>query len=188
MQSGRQKLIARPGDGEPTPLRLYGHVDVVPTAGQQWSRPPFGAGLEDGYVWGRGALDMKSGVAMLVTAFLRAHEEGLEKPLVLAILSDEENGGDLGARFLAEERPEVFGGARHALGEFGGATQHVAGRRFYPIQVGEKQLCWLRGIVRGRGGHRGPGVRGGAVAELGAVLRRLRPQPPPGPRAPVVGH
>jgi len=177
-EPGRPNLIARTaGDG--TPLVLYGHVDVVTTAGQRWTRPPFGGDLHDGCVWGRGALDMKSGVAMLVTAFLRAHREGVETPVVLAILSDEEDGGDAGARFLAEERPEVFGGARHALGEMGGETLHIAGRRFYPIQVGEKQMCWLRGIIRGPGGHGALGVRRSAMARLGNVLRALdRTQPP----------
>jgi len=177
-EPGRPNLIARTaGDG--TPLVLYGHVDVVTTAGQRWTRPPFGGDLHDGCVWGRGALDMKSGVAMLVTAFLRAHREGVETPVVLAILSDEEDGGDAGARFLAEERPEVFGGARHALGEMGGETLHIAGRRFYPIQDGEKQMVLLRGIIRGAGGHGALGVRRSAMARLGNVLRALdRTQPP----------
>ncbi len=95
------------------------------------------------------------------------------------ILSDEENGGDVGARFLAEERPEVFDGAKHALGEFGGATQWIGGKRFYPIQVAEKQMCWLRAHVRGTGGHGALGVKGGAMRKLGDILRTLdRKQPP----------
>jgi acetylornithine deacetylase/succinyl-diaminopimelate desuccinylase-like protein len=76
---------------------------------------------------------------MLVTAFLQAHAAG-RRGLVLVVLSDEENGGDAGARLLVEERPGAFRGARHALGEWGGATVHIARRRFYPIQVAEKQL------------------------------------------------
>jgi acetylornithine deacetylase/succinyl-diaminopimelate desuccinylase-like protein len=140
----------------------------------------------DGYVWGRGALDMKSGVAMLVTAFLRAHEAGSSTPLALVILSDEEGGGDAGARFLAEEKPEVFAGARHALGEFGGATQWIAGRRFYPIQVAEKQMCWLRATIRGAGGHGALGVRGGAMRRLGDVLRTFDRRQPPVHVIPVV--
>src|SRR5947209_2796350 len=177
---GRPNLIARhAGANGGTPLVLQGHVDVVTTEGQQWSRPPFAAEVADGYVWGRGALDMKSGVAMLVSAFLAAHESGSPTPLVLVILADEENGGDVGARFLAEEHPEVFGGARHALGEFGGAAQWIAGRRFYPIQVAEKQMCWLRAHIRGAGGHGALGVKGGAMRKLGDVLRTLdRRQPP----------
>jgi len=134
----RPNLIARvPGGGEAPPLLLYGHVDVVTTAGQEWTHPPFAGELVDGWVWGRGALDMKGGVAMIVDAFLRA-ARGEIKPrgdLILAVLSDEENGGDFGARFLAQEHAGLFEGVRHALGEFGGASQVVAGRRFYPIQV-----------------------------------------------------
>jgi acetylornithine deacetylase/succinyl-diaminopimelate desuccinylase-like protein len=183
---GRPNLVARSG-GDGTPLVLYGHVDVVTTTGQAWTKPPFGGDLdEDGYVWGRGALDMKGGVAQLVSAFIRAHEDGLRTPLVLVVLSDEENGGDLGARFLTEERPEAFGGARHAIGEWGAATQVVAGRRFYPIQVGEKQICWLRGFVRGRGGHSALGVRGSAMAKLGRVLQILDRKPLPVHVTPIV--
>ena len=104
-EPGRSNLVGRiRGSGGGTPLLLYGHVDVVTTAGQQWSRPPFGGELVDGYVWGRGAVDMKGGVAMLVSAFLRAHERDLHPrgDIVLAVLSDEEGGGDLGAKFLAD--------------------------------------------------------------------------------------
>jgi acetylornithine deacetylase/succinyl-diaminopimelate desuccinylase-like protein len=171
----RPNLIARlEGRGEAPPLLLYGHVDVVTTAGQQWAQEPFGADVVDGYVWGRGALDMKSGVAMLVHAFIRAHEEGPPPgDLVLAVLSDEENGGNFGARFLVEEHPEQFDGMRHALGEFGGATVHLGGRAFYPIQVAEKQICWLRGVVRGPGGHGAIGVRGSAIGKLGRILAKL---------------
>jgi acetylornithine deacetylase/succinyl-diaminopimelate desuccinylase-like protein len=184
---GRPNLIARhAGANGGPPLVLQGHVDVVTTAGQQWSRPPFAAEVADGYVWGRGALDMKSGVAMMVSAFLAAHESGSPTPLVLVILADEENGGDVGARFLAEEHPDVFGGARHALGEFGGATQWIAGRRFYPIQVAEKQMCWLRARVRGTGGHGALGVKGGAMRKLGDVLRTLDRKQPPVHVTPVV--
>jgi acetylornithine deacetylase/succinyl-diaminopimelate desuccinylase-like protein len=177
---GRPNLIARhTGANGGRPLVLYGHVDVVTTAGQSWTRPPFGADLADGYVWGRGALDMKSGVAMCIAAFVAAHESDSPTPLQLVILSDEENGGDIGARFLAEEHPGAFGGAKHALGEFGGATQWIAGRPFYPIQVAEKQICWLRVRVRGAGGHGALGVKGGAMRRLGDVLRTLdRSQPP----------
>jgi acetylornithine deacetylase/succinyl-diaminopimelate desuccinylase-like protein len=177
---GRPNLVARhAGANGGPPLLLYGHVDVVTTAGQRWSRPAFGGELADGYVWGRGALDMKGGVAMCVAAFLAAHEAGSPTPLVLLVLSDEENGGDEGARFVAEEHADALGGAKHALGEFGAATIWIAGRRFYPIQVAEKQMCWLRAHVRGTGGHGAFGVKGGAMRKLGDLLRTLdRRQPP----------
>ena len=172
----RPNLIARVhGAGEAPPLLLYGHVDVVTTSGQQWTHPPFGGELVDGWMWGRGALDMKGGVAMIVDAFLRA-ARGEIRPrgdVILAILSDEENGGDFGARFLAQEHADLFEGVRHALGEFGGASQTIGGRRFYPIQVAEKQICWLRGLVHGPGGHAALGVRGSAMGKAGRILARL---------------
>ena len=177
---GRPNLVAHhAGANGGPPLVLYGHVDVVTTAGQPWTKPPFGGELAEGYVWGRGALDMKSGVAMCVAAFVTAHEAGSQTPLRLVILSDEENGGDVGAKFLSLEHPDALGGAKHALGEFGGATQWIAGKRFYPIQVAEKQICWLQARVRGKGGHAALGVKGSAMAKLGDVLRTLdRRQPP----------
>ena len=73
----RPNLIARlPGRGAAPPLLLYGHVDVVTTAGQRWSRPPFEALEQDGFIWGRGAVDMKGGVAMMLSALLRARRRG----------------------------------------------------------------------------------------------------------------
>jgi len=172
----RPNLIARVrGAGEAPPLLLYGHVDVVTTSGQQWTHPPFGGELLDGWVWGRGALDMKGGVAMLVDAFTRAARGELRPrgDLLLAVLSDEENGGDFGARFLAEEHTDLFEGVRHALGEFGGARVRLGGTSFYPIQVAEKQMCWLRGRVHGPGGHAALGVRGAAMGKLGRILAKL---------------
>jgi acetylornithine deacetylase/succinyl-diaminopimelate desuccinylase-like protein len=176
-EPGRPNLVSRIGGsgGGGTPLLLYGHVDVVTTAGQQWTRPAFGGELVDGYVWGRGALDMKGGVAMLVSAFLRARERGLRPrgEIVLAVLSDEEGGGDLGARFLATERAHLFDGVRYALGEFGGFSIELGGRRFYAIQVAEKQICWLKATVRGRGGHGALITRGGTMARLARLLGDL---------------
>jgi acetylornithine deacetylase/succinyl-diaminopimelate desuccinylase-like protein len=175
-EPGRPNLVSRiGGSGDGTPLLLYGHVDVVTTAGQQWTRPAFGGELVDGYVWGRGALDMKGGVAMLVSAFLRARERGLRPrgEIVLAVLSDEEAGGDLGARFLATERAQLFDGVRYALGEFGGFSIELGGRRFYAIQVAEKQICWLKATVRGRGGHGALITRGGTMARLARLLGDL---------------
>jgi len=62
---------------------------------------------------------------------------------------------------------------KHAIGEFGGASQTIGGRRFYPIQVAEKQMCWMRGRVRGPGGHGALGVRGSAIGKTGRILARL---------------
>lgn len=175
----RPNLVARlAGSGSASPLLLYGHVDVVTTENQQWQHPPFGGDLADGYIWGRGALDMKGGVAMLVAAFLRARAEGIALPgdVILAVLSDEEAGGDFGARFLVEKHPQHFAGVRYALGEFGGFNMSIGGKRFYPIQTAEKQICWLKATVRGPGGHASMPVHGGAMARLGRLLQQLDAQ------------
>jgi acetylornithine deacetylase/succinyl-diaminopimelate desuccinylase-like protein len=92
---------------------------------------------------------------------------------VLVILSDEEAGGDVGARFLVEQHPELFDGIRYSLGEFGGFSLDAGGRRFYPIQVAEKQICWLKAVVRGPGGHGALVHRGGTMARLAKLLRDL---------------
>jgi len=172
----RPNLVARlAGRGEAPPLLLYGHVDVVPTSGQRWQVPPFEGRIIDSYVWGRGALDMKGGVAMLVSAFLRAKAEGLSLPgdVVLCLVSDEEAGGFVGAKYLVDEHAALFSGIRYALGEFGGFSFHFGPKRFYPIMVAEKQICWTRLTVRGPSGHGSLPQRGGAMSRLSRVLWRL---------------
>lgn len=174
--SSRPNLIARlPGRGNSPPLLLYGHVDVVPAENQRWEQPPFSGVVADGCVWGRGALDMKGGVAMMLTAFLRAKTEQTQLPgdVVLAIVPDEETFGDYGAGFLVESHAEVFSGIRYALGEFGGFSLSIGKRRFYPIQVAEKQVCWLRVRFSGPGGHGSMPVQGGTMAKLARFLHRL---------------
>ena len=172
----RPNLVARlRGRGNRPPLLLQGHVDVVTTAGQSWSRPPFGGDLVDGWVWGRGALDMKGGVAMMVSAFLRASSEAAQLPgdVVLTVLVDEEAGGDHGAKFLVEEHAHLFDGVEYAIGEFGGFNVEIGGRGMYLVQVAEKQICWLKASVPGRGGHGAFPQRGGTMARLARFLRDL---------------
>jgi acetylornithine deacetylase/succinyl-diaminopimelate desuccinylase-like protein len=172
----RPNLIARlPGRRAAPPLLLQGHVDVVSTAGQRWSHPPFEAVEADGCIWGRGAVDMKGGVAMMLSAFLRARAEGLEPAgdVIFCALADEEGMSGYGAEWLVREHAELFAGVRFAIGEFGGFTSHVGGRRLYPIQVAEKQVCTVSLTVHGQPGHGSMPVRGGAMAQLGQVLERL---------------
>ena len=174
--SSRPNLIARlPGRGNSPPLLLYGHVDVVPAENEGWQQPPFSGVLADGCVWGRGALDMKGGVAMMLAAVLRAKTEQTQLPgdVILAIVPDEETFGAYGAGFLVESHPEVFSGIRYALGEFGGFSLSIGRRLFYPIQVAEKQVCWLRVRFRGPGGHGSMPVQGGAMAKVARFLQRL---------------
>lgn len=172
----RPNLVARiKGRGEAPPLLLYGHVDVVTTAGQKWTHPPFEAHEVDGFIWGRGAVDMKSGVAMMIAAMLRAKAEGLipAGDILLLVVSDEEGMSEFGTKFMVEEHPEVFAGVRYALGEFGGASVWIAGKKFYPIQVAERQICTLELVVKGSGGHGASGVSDNAMGKLAKVLENL---------------
>ncbi len=172
----RPNLITKlPGRGDAPPLLMYGHVDVVTTAGQKWTYPPFEGRVADGCVWGRGALDMKGGIAMMLAALLRAKAEGFVPAgdVVLAVLCDEETGGDFGAKYLVENHAGHFHGIRYAIGEAGGFSVYLGTRRIYPIMVTEKQLCTIRAVVTGAGGHGSMPVRGGAMARLAKVLQRL---------------
>lgn len=172
----RPNLIARlRGRGDAPPFLWQGHVDVVTTANQTWTHDPFGAELIDGVVWGRGTLDMKGGVAMMLAALLRAKAEGVQPAgdIILAVMADEESAGDDGARFLVEDHAEQFAGVRYAIGEGGGASQTILGRRFYPIMVAEKQVCWMKAALRGPGGHGSLPLRDGAMARLGRLLSTL---------------
>ena len=171
----RPNLVARLSGGSAPTLLLYGHIDVVTAENQQWQHPPFAGEVADGFVWGRGALDMKGGVAMMLAAFLRAKAENLNLPgdVVLAIVSDEEDAGDFGARFLVEEHANLFDGIRYGIGEFGGFSFHVGNKRFYPIQIAEKQICWIKVVLRGAGGHGSMPVRDGAMAALSRLLGKI---------------
>ncbi|MFN2203316.1 MAG: M20/M25/M40 family metallo-hydrolase [Caldilineaceae bacterium] len=174
--ANRPNLVTRlAGRGEAPALVLQGHVDVVTTANQTWTHPPFEAQLIDGWVWGRGALDMKGSVAMMVSAVLRAKAEGTVPAgdIILTIMADEEAGSDYGARFLTEEHPEQFEGARYAIGEGGGSSQELFGHRFYTITVTEKQVCWMKCTLHGPGGHGARILRDGAMAKLGHLLTAL---------------
>jgi len=172
----RPNLVTRlSGRGNAPPRLMYGHVDVVTTTGQKWTYPPFEGRVADGCVWGRGALDMKGGVAMMLAALLRAKAEGFVPAgdVVLAILCDEEAGSDCGAKYMVENHAEHFRGIRYAIGEVGGFTVYIGARKLYPIMVAEKQLCTLKAVVRGPGGHGSMPVRGGAMAKLARVLQKL---------------
>ncbi len=152
----RPNLIARiAGQGKAAPLLLYGHVDVVSTANQDWMRGPFSGAIADDMIWGRGALDMKGGVAMMTAAFLRAKAEKLALPgdVILCILSDEEAGGELGAKYMVENHAELFAGVKYAIGEFGGFPVYIGGAKFFAIQVSEKSSCRNKVILRGPAGH-----------------------------------
>ena len=173
----RPNLIARlPGDGSAPPLLLQGHVDVVPADPAHWRQPPFGGDLVDGYLWGRGSLDMKSGIAMMLYALVRAKADSMTPAgdIVLALVCDEEAGGDHGARYLVENHPEQFDGVRYAIGEFGGFSFKLGRRRFYPIMVSEKQVCHLRVTFRGSSGHASLTQQNNPMLALSRFLQRVQ--------------
>jgi acetylornithine deacetylase/succinyl-diaminopimelate desuccinylase-like protein len=188
-EMNRPNLITRlKGNGTAPPLLLYGHADVVTTAFQEWTYPPFEAREIDGYIWGRGALDMKGGLAMMLSAVLRAKAENFipAGDVVFAVLSDEEAGGDIGAKYMAESHPEQFEGIRYAIGEFGGYTQYAGGRKFYPVQIAEKQACWMKAVFKGPGGHGAMPVRGGTMSRLARFINSLESRKLPVHVTPVV--
>ncbi|HEX5120922.1 MAG TPA: M20/M25/M40 family metallo-hydrolase [Pseudonocardiaceae bacterium] len=169
----RPNLVARlTGRGAAPAVLLHAHADVVPVAGQEWTYPPFEGLLIDDHVWGRGAIDMKGGLAMMLSALLRFREQGVAPPgdVLLALSPDEERGSAVGASYLVREHSDLFDGARYAIGEDGGAVFGCGDRRVYPIVVAEKRACWLRLTLRGQGGH---GSRQGRVGTATEKLARL---------------
>ena len=176
MEPARPNLIARlPGSGSAPPLLMYGHIDVVTTANQKWRLNPFIGEELDGYVWGRGALDMKGAIAMMLAAMMRANIEELVPAgdVILAVLSDEEDRSACGAEYLVGNHAQLFQDVKYAVSEFGGYTTHILRRRFYPVMVAEKQGCGLRAAIRGSGGHGAWPVRGGIMARLSRFLNAL---------------
>ncbi|MBI4411118.1 MAG: M20/M25/M40 family metallo-hydrolase [Deltaproteobacteria bacterium] len=152
---GRASLVARlKGNGSKRPLLLTSHLDVVPAEEKEWERPPFSGDLADGFVWGRGALDMKQMTAMELMVFLAAKREGLslKRDLILAAVADEEAGCKWGSRWLVANKPELID-AEYALNEVGGFSLPIDDHVFYPIGVAEKGFCWFKVTARGEPGH-----------------------------------
>jgi acetylornithine deacetylase/succinyl-diaminopimelate desuccinylase-like protein len=156
--AGRTSLVARiPGrDRSRGALLVHGHLDVVPADASEWSVHPFSGELRDGYVWGRGAVDMKDFDAMVLTTVRGWHDQGVvpDRDIVLAFTADEEAGGEYGAHFLVREHPDLFEGCTEAIGEVGGFSVSVGqDLRLYLIQTAEKGIDWLRLHASGQPGH-----------------------------------
>ena len=175
----RPNLVARlrgdgdgPGQGGPT-LAYLGHVDTVRADPEEWTRDPWSGDLEDGWVWGRGALDMKGQVASELAAGMELASSGWRPKgeLLLVITSDEEAGGDLGARWLCEQHPDKVR-CDFVVNEGGGATIAVEGRRLYTLSVGEKGIFRIQLRVTGQAGHASlPQGRRQRAAQAGAADR-----------------
>ena len=157
------------------PILFYGHVDVVPVTDQEWSCDPFGAEVRDGYIWGRGAIDMKGELAMFIGLALAIKEAGLQLPFDVRFLfvSDEEGTGRFGASYLVEQHPEIFQDVKWAFGEIGGFTFHVAGKQIYPIMVAEKQFSHIRVTAKGEGGHGSLSHHGTAMEKAARAIVKL---------------
>lgn len=154
---GRTNLIARiPGRQRELPaLMLNAHLDVVPADAQEWSVDPFEGLVKDGFLWGRGAVDMKGMVGMILSsvATLLGSGQRPRRDLVLAFLADEEDNSHVGARWMVREHPEAFAGIEETIGEVGGFSVDIEGRPVFLVQTGEKGILWLRLRARGRSSH-----------------------------------
>jgi acetylornithine deacetylase/succinyl-diaminopimelate desuccinylase-like protein len=159
---GRGNLFARLEGANPDrgALLLHGHLDVVPAEASDWSVHPFSGAVEDGYVWGRGAVDMKDMCGMLIAIARHFKRSGIVPPrdLVFAFVSDEEAGGKYGSQWLVDNRPDLFDGVTEAIGEVGGFSLTVprkdgGERRLYLVETAEKSMMWMKLSVRSHAGH-----------------------------------
>jgi acetylornithine deacetylase/succinyl-diaminopimelate desuccinylase-like protein len=177
-QPGRASTIARieGRDGSRPPLLIHGHLDVVPADAAEWSVDPFGGEVRDGYVWGRGAIDMKHMDAMTLALVREWARQGRRPPrdIVLAFVADEEAGGVKGAHWLVDNHPDLFADCTEAISEVGGYSLAVGGDlRLYLIQTAEKGINWLRLRARGRPGHGSMIHDDNAVTRLAAAVTRI---------------
>jgi acetylornithine deacetylase/succinyl-diaminopimelate desuccinylase-like protein len=176
--SRRENVICRlPGaDPDRGALLVHGHLDVVPAEPHEWSVHPFSGAIQDGYVWGRGAVDMKDMVAMTIAVARRFKREGVVPPrdLVFAFVADEEAGGKFGAQWLVRNRPELFDGCTEAVGEVGGFSLTLAEeQRVYLVEAAEKGISWMRLRAQGRPGHGSLLHDDNPVTKLAAAVARL---------------
>lgn len=158
------------------PLVLSCHLDTVPADPERWTHPPFSAHEEDGYIWGRGAIDMKGFAAMAFTAIslLGRNHLQLNRDVIFAAVADEEAGTALGSSWLVRERPDLLGNdPEYVINEVGGFTVHHKGRRFYPVQVAEKGVAWLRLTAKGTPGHGSLPTSDSAVAILAEAIASI---------------
>lgn len=174
---GRANLIVRlQGQGQPPPLLLMGHTDVVPAELEAWSHDPFGATVDGGFVWGRGTLDMKFMLAYELALVLHIKRLGLplKRDVIFAATADEEGfGADrCGMAYVVREAPELVR-AEFALNEMGGFTVWIGDLPVYPVIVGEKAACRLVVRATGEPGHASELAPDSAVIRLCSALTRL---------------
>ena len=159
-------------------LLVQAHLDVVPVDAAAWSVPPFAGEIRDGYVWGRGAVDMKDMCAMVLSVLRSWSMRGLRprRDIVLAFVADEEDDGAYGAGWLVAEQPELFQDCAAAIGESGGftfGTPEVPGVRLYPVGAAERGTLHMRLVARGQAGHGSRPNPSNAVVALVETLTRI---------------
>jgi len=166
--AGRERFLPK--------LALHGHLDVVPADPAGWTHPPFAGEIADGMLYGRGAVDMKNFVAMMLAVQLDLAASGQRprRDLVCCYLADEETGSVLGARYLAEQRPDVLAGVGEALGEVGGIPVSLpGGGRAYTIQTAERGSLWFSIRIPGVSGHAAFSKLPNPVRRLGPLIERI---------------
>lgn len=177
-EPGRASVVARVEGTDPSrpALLVHGHLDVVPADAGEWSVHPFGGEVRDGYLWGRGAVDMKDMDAMTLAVVREWATTGVRPPrdVVVAFVADEEAGGVQGARYLVDNHAGLFEGCTEAVSEVGGFSVTVHDDlRLYLIQTAEKGMSWLRLTARGRPGHGSMRHDDNAVVRLAAAVARI---------------
>lgn len=187
---GRGTIWARiKGDGSARPVILLNHLDVVPHSKEFWSTEAFKGEIRDGFVFGRGAMDMKSlGMAQfMVLLTLKRSGVRLKRDVIFLATSDEEAGGLLGAGWFAKTHPDLLGNAEFLFNEGGSNVVDGQGRVF-GIGVGpsEKTPAWLRLTATGEPGHGSIPRPQSAVNRLLRALNRLLDYVPPVQLTPVV--
>jgi acetylornithine deacetylase/succinyl-diaminopimelate desuccinylase-like protein len=174
---GRASVVTRIEGQDPSrpALLIHGHLDVVPADAADWAVHPFSGEVQDGTIWGRGAVDMKDMDAMTLAVVRQRMREGRPPPrdVVLAFLADEEAGGHWGGRWLVDNHPHLFEGVTEAISEVGGFSANIGGQRLYLVQTAEKGLAWLRLTARGTAGHGSLLQSDNAVIELAETVARI---------------
>lgn len=180
---GRGNIWARVrGDGSKRPVILLNHLDVVPAYSDAWTSPPFGAIERDGFIVGRGALDMKSLAIAQLMVMLRVKRErvALSRDLIFLGTADEEAGGRQGAEWMVTRFPELLDGAEYLLNEGGGNLVQSDGRVLaIGLSTVEKTPAWLRLTANGTPGHASVPRQDSAVNRLVKALDRLIRWSPP---------
>ena len=173
---GRGSVITRiKGTGEKPSMLLLSHLDVVAANPKEWSVDPFAGLVKDGFIWGRGALDMKSMTAMevMVMKLLKRNNVKPKGDVILAATADEEKGGEAGAGWLVRNHPEKIR-ADYVINEGGGLAIPINGKNIYTIQTAEKGILWFKVKAKGRPGHGSvPGAADNAILRMNKVVEKL---------------